>query len=222
MGGSVSTAFRFADGKVDCLELWTNPLPRFLKSKNIIVDKNEDMVRDFIKENEEIGNAHIPLAPLEYGLNVIDFQKNVFLTMQGHANFNWFSSLEANGKADKDRAENFMALVEAGRIECVRSIFDDNKETTKETTLMIESREQAEQVLALARQTVDSNPFRVKAWYNFRIIFEPTMAFQEFAETAEGARQFRQKLIDLGFVLDDKANAIWDNFISEYEEYDDE
>lgn len=219
MGGSVSTAFRFANGDVDCLELWTNPLPRFLKSKNIIVDKNEDMVRDFIKENEEIGNDHIPLAPSGYGLNVIDFQKNVFLTMQGHADFNWFSSIEANGKADKDRAENFMALAEAGRIECVRSIFEDNKETERHT-LMIESREQVAQVLDLARQIVDSNPFSVKAWYNFRIIFEPTMEFREFAETAEGARQFRQKLIDLGFVLDDEANAIWDNFISEYEEYD--
>ena len=218
MGGSVGTAFRFANGEVVCLELWTNILPTFLKSKNIIVDKNEDVVRNFIKDEVENESPHISLAPYGYGLIVIDFQKNAFLSMQGYATFNSFSSIEANGKADKDRAENFMALVEAGRIESVRSIFEDNKETEHHTR-MIESREQAEQVLDLARQTVESNPFNIKTWYNFKIIFEPTMEFHEFEETAEGARKFRQKLIDLDFKLDDEANTSWNDFISEYEEY---
>lgn len=213
MGGSVGTAFRFANGEVACLELWTNVLPAFLKSKNIIVDKNEDVVRNFIKDEVENENLDIPLAPFDYGLIVIDFQKNVFLTMQGYATFNSFSSVDATG------TKNLMELAEAGRIECVRSIYEGTKKIDHHA-IMIESREQAKQAIDLARQTVESNPFSIKNWYNFNIIFEPTMEFHEFQETADGAKKFRQKLIDLDFKLDDEANTSWDDFISEYEEYD--
>jgi hypothetical protein len=236
MGGAVAFATRFSNGEVGCMDVWTNPLPYLIKTKQVMLDRDEDAVRTHYKECREVMerdgtpmHEDAPLAPLGYGLVVLDFKANVLLSMQNYTGFDNFSELEACGHADDDKFESFLAFCEAGQIEMTRIDYDDAGENViSKLSSKIKDAEEGRAIAKLISDMIhkhwhrsDENARRL-TWYRFKIVgnqFEQTR-FEDHSSL--GARQFRTKMKQLGFQFDRPAQRTWREWIKEMQEYEEE
>lgn len=113
MGGSVAITLREPDGKETRMVRWTNIMPHFICNTKMI-NGNRDHIDEFLlkwqemkldwemnHESEKFDNAmtkfYVPydgqcLYPVEYGLVVVDLQKNHLLSYQDYTNFTRISA----------------------------------------------------------------------------------------------------------------------------------
>ncbi len=85
MGGSVAVGFRFTDGSTFVQERWTNNLPFWFKDAKLY-NGDMDHVNRYIRMDQEYP-TQVPLAPLGYGLVLVDYLSNHLLSMQHYTRF---------------------------------------------------------------------------------------------------------------------------------------
>jgi hypothetical protein len=219
MGGWVSNAIRFASGEVVCINAHTNPTPFYFKSTKVIIDHDEAYLRDYIAKtmSEDPINTAIPLAPSGYGMNVIDLMTGRMLVMQGYCGFDEFSTAE--NSLHSGRAQNFVDFVAAGRIVHVHREYENNessKHTVTRTPLIT-----TEKALALSHEFQSDFMTRfmrsqpILSSDTFEIVFEPTMVYEEFEESSDGAVALHDRMLALGFEFDADAELVWKEWLDE-------
>ncbi len=222
MGGTVALAVRYADGETVCCTTWTNPLPHTLKSKAVLVDKDEAFMRAFIEENlsvtemDGVTKMHelIPLAPCGYGLNLIDFKTGNFLTMQGHCHFDSFSDIEATGSVVPERTRNFLDLCEAGCMKLIRLDKLEGRRGYMKTEAMIKDADEAAKIAKIVRDNSRGNfgaATHSGIYYSFEVVGTP-MRVIDFEDGRSGLPKLKRKVRALGFEIDSEANKLWKSF----------
>src|ERR1700744_2030870 len=108
MGGSVAVAIRKRNGEIICRDRWTNSTPFYFKSLRMR-EGDEAFVQEYLDLAKDKKDApHVPLAPLGYGLVVIDYVTNHMLSMQGYSSYDQFTELDAFGPIrDTDEKASF-------------------------------------------------------------------------------------------------------------------
>jgi hypothetical protein len=217
MGGQIAVAFRFADASVECYEVWTNPMPVWLKSREVIVDKDESYVRAYINECVAAGDPVIPLAPSGYGLVVIDFLKGQFMSMQGYTSFDTISNIEASGLINSEKNGNYLKLAEARRVIAIRREIKNRSFTGEEHRLLIPDLQTARAMMGLAALSARSFGDEDYEMVDFEIVFEPTFTYTDLEEYS-GTREYLTRLRELDFHIDAATEALWEERIKEYED----
>lgn len=214
MGGSVALAVRYESGETICFAAFTNSLSNDLKRRAVLVDKNEAYMRSLVAEFMAIEDCgEIPLAPMGYGINVIDFQRNHFLTMQGHANFKNFSDTEIMGRVAPDRYLNFLHLCDAGHIE-MRRMDLVSKGDPCVTLARVKDAEEGEFISKAINAQFNKylgDRAGQQTYYDAKIVDTP-LAILEYPEKKKGAAAMKRKMKSLGFVIDAEANKLWNDF----------
>lgn len=105
MGGSIAIIYRRPNGEVISRIKWTNVMPELLSDLELFA-KNDDWMMEFmsggnawLKEDAPDKHSQMPIAPSEYGLIVIDFQKDSILswnhyTIPGHLGSDYFANAD--------------------------------------------------------------------------------------------------------------------------------
>lgn len=117
MGGQISVGFRFESGEILCFETHTNHLPNWLKTSEVLFDKNESYIREYIAEsNDKYPDSFtpMPLAPFGYGLLVYDFKGNGLYTRQNYFGPAHFFGIDIYGQSGKK--ESIRKLSETGKL----------------------------------------------------------------------------------------------------------
>jgi len=238
MGGPVAFATRFSNGDVVCMDVWTNPLPYLIKTKAVLLERNEQVVRNHYQECRGVMeldgvtpmHTDVPLAPLGYGLIVLDFKTRSLMSMQNYTSFDNFSDLEACGLSDREKYESFLAFCDWGMIEMTRRDYAleheeaDLGEVIYQKSAMIENAEEGKKIAEIVKEGLQrrwrGGP-RQTTFFRFKIKlpFEYTV-FTEFA--SRGAKDYRSKLKKLGFELDRPAQKLWREWIKEMESREEE
>ena len=89
MGGAVAVTVRKKDGTVVPMCRWTNPLPFWIRSRELILNPEQRMEK-FIEYGKTSAYNHedARVAPEGYGLVVIDLKDNKIYTHQDYTSFN--------------------------------------------------------------------------------------------------------------------------------------
>lgn len=113
MGGSIALTIRFSLEKTYRGSCWTNTLPDGLWTASFYVDldtsrKHAEQWLDRLLENrrqdpalEELWGGHNMLAPLEYGLVVVDYVTSTIISTQGYSSPNWLINWASHPKGGK-------------------------------------------------------------------------------------------------------------------------
>ncbi len=233
MGGDVGLTLREENGTEHRMCRFTNILPWVLKNLRLL-DKNQqpahvreilsnwyDMRRDY-EENKKTGRFRHPmsgvyapypfLAPMDYGLVVVDLQEEQILSYQGYTSADEISGICVlndlrAGETDNDSdAGRFMELYRAGRVtggRIYRHEPESGKRTCREVSLEGKSPKQA---LALLKReqslyfALDMSPFQVTEYRD--------------GEPGE-AEAMRERILELGFVLSNEEKQLWSEWIRE-------
>lgn len=87
MGGSISVVIRHEDGKIEKMTRWTNNLTYWLFRDEMKTNPAK-VIKEYSKVKSDYNSGKSYLAPYDYGLVVIDLQKNIIL------NKNEYTSLD--------------------------------------------------------------------------------------------------------------------------------
>lgn len=229
MGGSIAVTLREPDGTEHRMCRWTNILPwmclsvgTFKKSRRHIreiLKQWEDMGKDW-EANKDTGKfkyrmtpCYHPfnlLAPDDYGLVVLDMKSNVILTMQNYTGLTTLT-VPAHESIDPDRFDQVKKLLAAGRIQGWDGFWKSSTEpitkplppgTTWEQFLELHEKMWGDPDFFLRGVLIDTNPFKV----------------EKFRRDEEGIRAFRQRVLDLGFVLTPEDEARWTKWLEEVDQ----
>lgn len=130
------------------------------------------------------------LAPISYGLVVIDMQKSVILSCQGYCGIGKFITSRAS--YNKEEVEAIDELNKAGRIISATDL--DNK---KVNNLKLDPNENYFYDIK-----VDLSPFVVKM----------------FPESKYGINKMKKEVLKLGFKLSEEEEEMWKQYAKEYDE----
>jgi len=226
MGGTIGITVRTPDGKERRMGRWTNPIPYFVNSLKLINDNmehvndyfkhDEEMVEDW-EENKNTKNFKFPmtpcygphngqLAPVEYGMVVVDMVNKKILSMQGYSALGEFFT--CGGKLPDDefgrgsmpeRADQFVEWLEAGRIS---------------------------QAFVPGRPDKINNPTRKQleafAVKHHSFSMKLDMSPYEVVEFKEhtGGMEMLQAIKDLGFSISKEEQKLWERFHKRHTEED--
>jgi hypothetical protein len=204
MGGNLAITLILEDGKTYKMDRWTNTFPNFVNNMKFI-RKDPIHIQNYLKSwlemKEDWGKngpdgpfefnmtnvyfPHFEMAPSEYGLVVLDMQKNKIYSQQGYATpghshrvLERLEEMRENyeylNEWDKGELKRLDDLENNGRIEVIRD---------REGFQMIK---------------IDLSPFEIK-------IFED--------HNKEASIQY-MKLLDKEYGLSKKEKQMWDDYIS--------
>lgn len=117
MGGIVGLTVRFSDHLEYRGSCWTNALPNGLFNKDFYIkDRSEQHTRGWLmkvlggraleKDLEELWGNHHMLAPVEYGLVIVDYRTGTVVSCQGYTSVD----REYTFSHDPDQADKFVEL----------------------------------------------------------------------------------------------------------------
>jgi len=138
MGGSISVTLIEENGSMHKMQRWTNPVPRFMKDMKFF-QKDKEHIQNYLngwlplKEDWEKNGPNGPfkhagtkdffpsigMSPAEYGILVIDLEKNKIFSIQNYTDVDGIERL--NRKVDEDddwfeKNESYKEFENAGRI----------------------------------------------------------------------------------------------------------
>ena len=235
MGGSVAVTLREPDGTEHRMCRWTNPLPWFINNMKFInkdpvhikqwLDRWNEMRADWEK-NKGTGKFEFPmteayapspyLAPMGYGLVVIDMKKNVILNCQGYCNFGVIHgvsiALDMNpnvisGDKPEDRDK-----------EIAKAFFDANRAvvwkwvkgvTKKRRGQFLTTQIGYQELLLILKKNnemldirLDMHPFKI----------------QDYSEESASWPKMRADIEKLGFKITAEEDKMWDEWLKERKE----
>lgn len=230
MGGTVGVTIREKDGTLHKMARWTNSLPDFARSMKFI-NKDKNHFDDYLKvfyemkadyeKNKNTGkfefnmtDVYIPysghIAPIEYGLVVIDYQTEQILHCQGYTSLDAIHKSEITSPQcyDKKTVDMIQELIDARRVKCQRIIFkEDANYKSAEIALKY--------VEVDGKLTVVPEPENDKEfWINdYEIDLNP-WKIKRFAESKEGFLELKEAIKTLGLEMSEEDEKIWDEFIN--------
>ena len=232
MGGCIGITIREENGKEHRMCRWTNPTPHFINhSKFIEKDKSHlenylktwyEMVDDYNGPKKlNMSDVYAPspyLAPMEYGLIVVDYKTNKVLHSQGYTSLGSLlpSSLSLcamSGRDDdyaKEELEDAKKLFDTGKIISARGY-------SKETG-----------IVEIEEPTFDEVIKNQKRSFNFLKETKTLMTdlfldmspweIKKFDESAEGVVELKKEVINLGFKITKEEEKEWKCFLERFEE----
>ncbi len=246
MGGTIGFTLRRPNGKEYRMSRWTNWTPWAIDNIRL-VNKEEGhiraIVRDWVKarkhpEKEWHWTYNYPyLAPAEYGLVVVDYQKNKILDCNHYHQFAQISGILLKNEVNATRIDNTgYTLGGDGEEMGLKAFFSkEGNEAARFYDFY-----KAERIKAVEQWSPEKEEWELvddvnnwslrkivtelicvdNAWTNFHLDMSP-FEVVKFKEGAEGFTQFRQAVLDLGFELTKEEEKIWDERISRYGDNDD-
>lgn len=234
MGGSIAVTVRRANGENIRMCKWTNTLPGFFKNIDWI-DGKEQHLDEYLKSwydrrapdshsdqssrSEQFHSNRTPvyaphsfLAPTGYGLVVIDYQTKTVLSMQGYSTLiELFSS-------------DFDSLNTIGFFNVLEDYF--NKEIHKHQTRI---QRLLERGLVFSLNILDGKLTQIpdfetahqllnsKNGRYLRFFMQPDpWRILPFEESSKGVQELKKAVLELGFSLTDKEQALWSKFEQRY------
>lgn len=237
MGGTVGVTIRRADGREHRMARWTNPLGhiflnlKFIEGEDSFFDEYismwDDMREDWLDNHRTKQFRHdmTPcygdwpyLAPVSYGLVVIDYKTKTILHSQGYSSMVEFHASDflrepIYAGLDQWPEPKTLALCKSGRV--MRAKWDDGTEEfmpagtltgwEEEVTRLEETTDGSVNARWSSRYVVDINPWKV----------------ERFGEDGTDIVAMKNRLEELGFAITDEEEAHWGDFIAEHT-YDEE
>ena len=241
MGGTVSVTVREEDGTEHRMERWTNALSHFVTNLKLCQkdpkhlkeylstwkDFEDDWKKNGHKFDRDKGNYEVfenqmtpcyypavGLAPVDYGLVVIDFKTNNILSMQGYTSLNVVlgSSIRMamGGYEDPDELDRFKELLYDRRITTYETVafglggsgtIKEDLTNAKPCQVLNRFKDDGRHV-GIEYLHVDLSPFTL----------------EDFEESAQGALAMKGRLAELGFRYTKKEDKGWLDWITDREE----
>jgi len=217
MGGCVGVTIRKADGTEVRMCRWTNGLPDFITNV-AFVEQDEAHLDSYLQTwadfqadyaaNKDTGKyahnmsdiyAPYPfLAPIEYGLVLIDYQTKQVLSKQGYTAVGHFHCSVSHESEDKER---FLAFAERGAVREFRY---------KHKVITPPGATQLEQALAWMSKGIDIEAYVDLA--PFTVIEACQWSWREVQEYVQG----------MGFAVSDEEQKLWQEAIEQEEQQEQE
>lgn len=239
MGGSIGFTVREENGTEHRMCRWTNAMGSLIKDLKFYT-KSEDHLKEYLKtwydmvkdyDDAQKGIKPLPeitmvkvyapnpfLAPMDYGLVVVDYQTNTVLNIQGYTSLEKLDCGLVYGdikySSKKEDSEYFRELCENKRIiGLIKKELDPNDDTkiiivTEEKTFTFD------EAVKFLKKDEDLNFGRF-----FKVDTSP-WTFTRYPETKQGWIDFRKKVLELGFILNEEEISMWDEFEASYAEED--
>ncbi len=249
MGGSIAVTVREESGKEHRMCRWTNVLPAFVNNIRLI-NKDPEHLQKYLKtwyemkedyeRHKEKGNfeqnmtpvyAPYPfLAPNEYGLVVIDMQKNHILSYQDYASLGSIDSVAVAGEMNYFYHPELRTILMGGRNDPGRFgkkafYVQDNCTSAVsfrellEKGRVTEARDyRNEKTISLDGKSLD-DVVRIieddhKGDLYFPIDMSPLQIINYRKHDFEEAEKIKDKILELGFKLTIEENKLWDDWIN--------
>lgn len=241
MGGSVGFTLREENKKEHRMCRWTNGMPEFFRSLNFINKQYQhyidylkiwyEMVQDremVISGKQEtyehnMTEVYAPypfLAPMDYGLVVVDYSTNTIISQQNYCGFDLdfftFVSIYNNSNisddpehfvSDKSELYQYKELIENKKVTGL-IYFEKNKIDSEKFDRLLNTSivtwEKIEEILKKYKKDRSS----ADDYGSFEIDFTPWKLFQ-YEKTSEQTLKMKQHVIDLGFTLSKEEEALW-------------
>jgi hypothetical protein len=245
MGGTVAVTLRDVDGTEYRMSRWTNSMPWGICNAKMF-QKDPQHIANYVKQwlemkadheaNKDTGefefnmtDCYHPspgLCPDGYGLVVVDLMNDVILDMQGYSSFDYISvasvSLSISGNIigedeDDNEVTRLKDLWDAGYVK--------GWVTNKSFKLFQEGK---------AEHSWEEIPFDfdglIKAIgshdgmrHAHTIVIEGPFKYEKFEEyNLDALKAMRDRVKELGFVLNEQEEKYWEESIKEAQEYADE
>lgn len=257
MGGVVGFTLREEDGTEHRMSRWTNWTPWAIDNINLVKKSPEHIEKILFEwkkynnlpeeqkkeqENKYWAYSSPYLAPVEYGLVVVDMLSNKILDCNGYHRFGFInqitltnefcSTILSNGyvrmitmpgndgmKAfteDKgNTASRFYRFFKEKRI---KDVLAYNEEENKVCSLSLDINSMNDQELAtIMSSTVGHRKTNFDSpilYAQYKLDMSPFEVIT-FPESKKGFEDFRQAVLDLGFSLSEKEEQLWKEYITQ-------
>jgi hypothetical protein len=234
MGGSLAVTLREPDGTEHRMCRWTNALPAFVNNMRLVnkdpahikkyVDRWTEMREDYEKHKgtkkfefnmTDIYAPYPYLAPMDYGLVVIDMMKDQILSCQGYTNFGRFDIVgvamdmsQVGLEDDESRDKLTKEFFDAKRAVIKKYV----KQPKKEKYKLVDTDMTYEGMLLLIEQgNVEIDRIVALDMYPFSIHHYKEGSEKEWLK-------MRKDIEDLGFKITAEEDKMWKEFLEELKE----
>jgi hypothetical protein len=241
MGGTIGFTLREKSGEEHRMSRWTNWTPWAIDNLKLVKNDPQhisDILHEWIEESalpedEKHWAYRYPyLAPSEYGLVVVDFVNNKILDCNHYHHFAHMHSIGLKNEYQATHiSDSAVTLGGDGESLGLAAFFGDKENDAarffdfyKEGRIKDVQRWKVDKWVSLGE---DVNRWPIEKIVDELINVEESCVFvldmspfevTTFIEGAEGFTNFRQAVLDLGFVLTEKEEEIWSKRINRYEE----
>lgn len=223
MGGIITLTIRKKDGSVHKTSSWTNSLPYLIN--NIGIEKEthfDDYLNSFTKRNKEgdLYSSEPFLAPIEYGLVVIDYLNNEIVYASHYCSLSSFSWVTVNRDADhtglgKGHNGGFKDKNDGGHAYSLAQFLEQKRlvNVTKWNP-DIQEMEEVYDADFLNKLSLDefTKLFFKEDWDIKHLNFNVQMGdfkVTSYDNDADGLKQLKEHVLSLGFVLTEEEEKIW-------------
>lgn len=227
MGGVVGVTIRQDDGTVHKMSRWTNSLPYFINDLGLIKKHKRhlngylkqwfDMVKDYDSGKKklnmsEVYATHRILAPIDYGLVVVDYQSKTILHMQGYTMLGTILACDIHERrTPADEKKILAAMHKSGlfkKVMCYDARPDRGEKENKFPIIDIDQNWTFEEFMHQC--TINRNNNGIE-WQRIVLDMSPWKIVR-FNETKKGLDKFKENVIKLGFVLTEEEKKTWSKF----------
>lgn len=244
MGGSLGFTIRKADGTEHRMCRWTNATPEFINSEKFLNEDEEhfsnfmlawnDMREDFLsgKNEHNMTMVYAPypfLAPMDYGLVVVDYKTKTILSLQGYTSYGRLlaSSVimairhsDRPSEEDLECIENFESLYKAGRIKQVNGYLPE-KDFEPTTVELPDFALGLDEIKGLVHASKKFKLIDGVVWSEFPIDMSPWKII-DFEESGSGVAALRKAVEDLGFIITTEEEEHWKEFAEMFKDEEEE
>ncbi len=218
MGGTIKVAIRLHDGSVTSDTRWTNNMPTWINSIEMVNDDAEYLRAYAHQPSDHRGDDHT-IAPYGYGLVLIDAITHTIYSCNGYSQPGQIIPAKiSNHEDDPESVANWKALMDAGRLSAV----DGHHPDVPPIILpMVPGRGPVEEAYALRELEGDwKSPDR--RFYDINIDLSPWRVI-DYRESREGCELMRLHIKDSGFPFTEADDRAWDEYMKEkFDEDEDE
>lgn len=245
MGGTIGFTLREPDGIEHRMSRWTNWTPYAIDHVGM-VGKSPEHIATVLHEWKK--QMQLPeaerhwayaspfLAPVEYGLVVVDLQKNKLLDLNGYHRFGSIFKINVTlqrqrdvvverGLSEKDPAiaeslfkiwgsdaERFYQFYKQKRIKDLQ--YWDHEAGVKRSSGVDINALNVDELIAFLLQEERSNPH----YYGDFILDMSPLEVVTFPESPEGVVSLKQAVLDLGFTLSATEEQLWTEYLEHWQE----
>jgi len=241
MGGNIAVTIRREDGREHRMCRWTNPIPHTFKNIHFLNGNEEyldryiktwdDFVEDYRLHKEDgefehnMTSVYAPypfLAPSEYGIIVVDYQKKVIISCNHYTSLGYIDGVNylielpddppyteafkiptPDEEGDFAVCQNLAHFISEDRIKSVISWDNEVKEKLPLDFFINTPRREQGEVTRELRFELDLKPFTL---------------FDFNRDTPEIFAKVKEKVLELGFKLTPEEEEIWEKEIKGREE----
>lgn len=212
MGGIIAVTVRALDSTEYRMARWTNGLSDYITNINLC-NKNQDHIDQYLNRwkemetdwinNKDTGKFKFPmtscylpdsylLAPIGYGLVVVDYVENFILHSQGYTRI---GSINSSALCDPEDLERFDQFKVANRIKKI-NFWEEEGFTINDIN----------QMTAVEIRSLDAY---------FEMDMSPFEVIRYGEHDRDELKRMQSKIVDLGFTLSEEELQMWEDFVEE-------